>query len=130
MLAMPRGISGRDTAVLSRPILEDEKVVEMVRKSSRILMILHLDLKLCIGVHSLFQFHTCPKATSLRYKSNSPTPRTNALPKIDKDETPKSNRNNAASGKNNHHLPSKKAKRKPSYLTTTLISRHPDEPPH
>ena len=30
VLAMPRGMSGRETVELSRPILEDEKVVEMV----------------------------------------------------------------------------------------------------
>ena len=78
VLAMPRGMSGRDTVVLSRPILEDEKVVEMVRESSRV-------LKLCIeysfstNTHMSFSLFHLQKATSLRYKSNSQTQNENQI---------------------------------------------------
>jgi len=130
VLAMPRGMSGRDTVKLSRPILEDEKVVEMVRENFN--DILYLDLKLCFSFILDTQTHTCLFLFSISKKlrpcginlTAKPKTKTrsggipNALPIIGEDETtPKSNRNYAA----NNHYPSKKAKRKPSYLPTQIL---------
>ena len=45
VMAMPKGMSGGETAILARPILGDPKVVEMVRVDVRCLV-------LCVGVTS------------------------------------------------------------------------------
>lgn len=45
VMAMPKGMSGGETAILARPILGDPKVVEMVRVAVRCLV-------LCVGVTS------------------------------------------------------------------------------